>query len=154
MFSIFNTGKTTLYNVKVNYEGETIDAGITYLGNLAPGATGNVDSMITGIAPDTGEGSVKAVITYEDEAGNETRFEKDITLYVYEVNYDDNMMMEEYPPEYIEMEPEKKGLPLWAMIGIPVALIAVVAVIATVIVKKRNAKKHKEDMDLLDGDDE
>lgn len=154
MFSIFNTGKTTLYNVKVNYEGETIDAGITYLGNLAPGATGNVDSMITGIAADTGEGSVKAVITYEDEAGNETRFEKDITLYVYETNYDDNMIMEEYPPEDMEMEPEKNGLPLWAMIGIPVALIVVVAVIATVIVKKRKAKKHKEDMDLLDGDDE
>ena len=71
MFSVFNTGKTTLYNVKVSYESDTVESGITYLGNIAPGATGNVDSMVTGIAPDMGEGIVKAVITYEDEAGNE-----------------------------------------------------------------------------------
>ncbi|MDE5777313.1 MAG: hypothetical protein K2I10_02205, partial [Lachnospiraceae bacterium] len=62
---------TTLFNVKVTYESETVESGITYLGNIAPGITGNVDSMLTGIAPDMGEGIVKAVITYEDEAGNE-----------------------------------------------------------------------------------
>ena len=53
MFSVFNTGKTTLYNVKVTYESDAIDSGISYLGNLDPGATGNVDSMVTGIAAET-----------------------------------------------------------------------------------------------------
>ncbi len=153
MFSIFNTGKTTLYNVKVTYEGDSVDGGITYLGNLAPGITGNVDSMVTGIAPDTGEGIVKAVITYEDEAGNETRFEKDINLYVYEMTFEEEMpgdiSMEEIP-----MEPEKKGLPLWGVIGIVAAVIVVVAIVVSVIIKKKKAKKHKEDMDLLDKDDE
>ena len=47
MFSVFNTGKTTLYNVKVTYESDAIESGISYLGNLDPGATGNVDSMVT-----------------------------------------------------------------------------------------------------------
>lgn len=153
MFSVFNTGKTTLYNVKVTYEGGTVDSGVTYLGNIAPGATGNVDSMLTGIAADTGEGIVTAVITYEDEAGKESRFEKEISLYVYEVVYDEgdmmggDMMMEE------PVEPESQGLPVWAIIVIAVAAVIVIVVIILIIKKRKKAKKQKEDMDLLDGDD-
>ena len=152
MFSVFNTGKTTLYNVKVTYESASVESGITYLGNIAPGATQNVDSMLTGIAPDTGEGIVKAVITYEDEAGNETRFEKDLNLMVYEMVMD-NGMMEDMPMEPVEEEPKKKGLPLVGIIGGAAAVAAIVAVIV-IVSKKRKAKKHQEDMDLLDGDDE
>ncbi|MDE6365299.1 MAG: hypothetical protein K2L86_13735, partial [Lachnospiraceae bacterium] len=151
MFSVFNTGKTTLYNVKVTYESETVESGITYLGNIAPGATQNVDSMLTGIAPDTGEGIVKAVITYEDEAGNETRFEKDLNLLVYEMMMDDGMM-EDMPMEPMEEETKKKGVPLIGIIGGAAAVAVIVAVIV-IVSKKRKAKKHQEDMDLLDGDD-
>lgn len=150
MFSVFNTGKTTLYNVKVTYESETVDSGITYLGNIAPGATGNVDSMVTGIAPDMGEGIVKAVITYEDESGNESRIEKNLNLYVYEMVMEDPSMMEDMPME--EEEPENKGLPVAIIIGI-VAVLVVVIVVIVILIKKRKAKKHKEDMDLLDEDD-
>lgn len=153
MFSIFNTGKTTLFNVKVNYESETVDSGITYLGNIAPGNTGNVDSMLTGIAPDTGGGTVKAVITYEDEVGNESRYEKDLNLLVYEMTFDEGMM-ENVPTEPFEEEPAQKKIPLVAVIGIVAAVVAVIVVVAVVISKKKKAKKHKEDMDLLDGDDE
>ncbi|MDE6941400.1 MAG: hypothetical protein K2P40_10735, partial [Lachnospiraceae bacterium] len=127
MFSIFNTGKTTLFNVKVNYESETVDSGITYLGNIAPGNTGNVDSMLTGIAPDTGAGTVKAVITYEDEAGNESRYEKDLNLLVYEMTFDEGMM-ENVPMEPLEEEPAQKKLPLVAVIGIVAAVVAVIVV--------------------------
>lgn len=152
MFSIFNTGKTTLFNVKVNYESETVDNGVTYLGNIAPGNTGNVDSMLTGIAPDTGNGVVKAVITYEDEAGNESRYEKDLNLSVYEMTFDEGMM-EDIPMEPMEDETAQKKIPLVAVIGIIAAVIAVIAVIVVIVSKKRKAKKQKEDMDLLDGDD-
>lgn len=152
MFSIFNTGKTTLFNVKVNYESETVDNGVTYLGNIAPGNTGNVDSMLTGIAPDTGNGVVKAVITYEDEAGNESRYEKDLNLSVYEMTFDEGMM-ENIPMEPMEDETAQKKIPLVAIIGIIAAVIAVIAVIVVIVSKKRKAKKQKEDMDLLDGDD-
>lgn len=151
MFSVFNTGKTTLYNVKVSYESDTVDSGITYLGNIAPGATGNVDSMVTGIAPDMGEGIVKAVITYEDEAGNETRCEKDLNLYVYEMTFEEEFT-DEYPMEYVEEE-SQGTLPIVAIIGIVVVVIAVVVIIIVVIVKKKKAKKQKEDLDLLDEDD-
>lgn len=152
MFSVFNTGKTTLYNVKVTYESATVESGITYLGNISPGATQNVDSMLTGIAPDTGEGIVKAVITYEDEAGNETRFEKDLNLLVYEMVIDEGMM-EDMPMEPIEDENTKKKIPLAGILGIAAAAIVVIVVVITIISKKRKAKKHKEDMDLLDEDD-
>ncbi|MDE5823436.1 MAG: hypothetical protein K2H91_01950, partial [Lachnospiraceae bacterium] len=152
MFSIFNTGKTTLFNVKVTYESETVDSGITYLGNIAPGNTGNVDSMLTGIAPDMGEGIVKAVVTYEDEAGNESRYEKDLNLYVYEMTFDDGMM-DDFPMEPMEDETDQKGIPLIAIIGIIAAVVVVAVIIVVIISKKRKAKKHKEDMDLLDGDD-
>lgn len=153
MFSVFNTGKTTLYNVKITYEGETVESGITYLGNITPGSTQNVDSMVTGIAPDTGSGGVKAVITYEDEAGNETRFEKDLALYVYEMTYDDDMM-NDIPIEPMEEEPAQQKIPLIAIIGIAVAAVVVIVIIAVIVSKRRKAKRHKEDMDLLDGDDE
>lgn len=151
MFSVFNTGKTTLYNVKVRYEGSTVESGITYLGNITPGQTQNVDSMLTGIAPDTGEGIVKAVITYEDEAGNETRFEKDLNLYVYEMTVDDGAM-DEMPMEPVEDEAGKNKLPLAAVLGIVAAAVAVLVIIIVVISKKRKEKRHKEDMDLLDED--
>ena len=38
MFSVFNTGKTTLYNVKVNYASDSVESGVTYLGNITPGS--------------------------------------------------------------------------------------------------------------------
>jgi hypothetical protein len=151
MFSVYNTGKTTLYNVKVTFEGDTVDDGITYLGNISPGATGNVDTMVTGTAPDeTGEGIVKAVITYEDESGNESRFEKDISLYVYEESYDDNY--EDYYPMDEYEEPQSEGLSTGAIVGIIVVIVVVVVVIIVIVVKKK--KKRKAEMDLIDdGDD-
>lgn len=151
MFSVFNTGKTTLYNVKVTYESETVESGVTYLGNIAPGATGNVDSMLTGIASDTGEGIVKAVVTYEDEAGNESRFEKELNLYVYEMVFDD-IPMEEFPMDMEESQP-KKGLPIAAIVIIAIVVIAAAVVAVWFILKKKKEKKHKEDLDLIDEDD-
>ncbi len=149
MFSIYNTGKTTLYNVKVNYEGDTIESGISYVGNITPGETGNVDSMLTGIAPDMGEGVIKAVITYEDESGNETSFEKEINLSVYEVVYDDGGMYED-PGMYEEPQEESKGFPMIAIGGIILAVVIIIVIVVIVIKKKKKAKQHKEDLELLE----
>lgn len=152
MFSVFNTGKTTLYNVKISYESDTVDSGITYLGNIAPGATGNVDSMVTGIAPDMGEGIVKAVVTYEDEAGNPTRYEKDLNLYVYEMSFEEEPM-DVYPMEPMEEE-NSNSFSIVAIIGIiGLVVIVVIVVVVVIITKKKKAKKQKEDLDLLDEDD-
>ncbi len=154
MFSVYNTGKTTLYNVKVSYKSDSVDEALTYLGNIAPGQTGSVDSMVTGVAPDAGEGIVKAIISYEDEAGNETQVEKDLNLSVYEMVFDDPGM-EMGGEEFMGGEEEpKKGIPVVVIIIIVVVVIAAVIVVAAVIKKKKKAKQHKEDMDLLDEDKE
>ncbi len=156
MFSIFNTGKTTLYNVKVLYETETVESGMTYIGNLAPGATGNVDSMVTGIAPDMGDGTVLAVVTYEDEAGNETRYEVPLALYVYE-NYVEEDVWNDYPMDddmsYMEEDTSATVNGPGLFIGIGAVVIIIVIVVVVIVVKKRKAaKQRKEELDLLDED--
>ena len=110
--------------------------------------------MVTGIAPDMGDGIVKAVITYEDEAGNETQVEKDLNLYVYEMTFDDLGM--DMGGEMFEGEEEgtQKGLPIAAIIVIIIVVVVIVVVVVVVIAKKKKAKRQKEDIDLLDEDKE
>lgn len=152
MFSIYNTGKTTLYNVKVTYEGEGIDeSGITYLGNIAPGATGNVDSTITAIAPNAGNEKLKILITYEDESGNPTQFEKEAELFIQEEYFDDGGYEEFEMPE----DTTNNGLSKGIIVTIVIIVVIIVGVVVAVVVSKRKkAKKHKEDVELLEDDED
>lgn len=153
MFSIYNTGKTTLYNVQVKYEGDSISGGECFVGKVEAGATGNVDSMITGEAPTMDDGTIKALITYEDEAGNPTTREEIITLFVSEA------MMEEMPMDPAMMgeeEPKGPGAGVWILI----VVLVIAAVVAAVLII-RNKKKKKaaasllaEDLNMIDLDSE
>lgn len=148
MFSIYNVGKTKLYNVNVKFEAESVSGGDTFLGNLEPGATGNIDAYLTGQMATADDGTVKILITYEDEEGKQSVIEKTMTLYVNEPYYeefDDSMM-----GDPMEME-EQKGMPWWgiAMIVIVIAAGAVTAFL--VIRKKKKAKKlAQEEMELIE----
>lgn len=84
MFSINNTGKVMLYNVNAVFEADSIQKNEAYVGNIEPGKSGNVDTMINGIAPTTDDGKVKLSITYEDENGKVSTVEKEIQLMVNE----------------------------------------------------------------------
>ena len=84
MFAINNTGKVILYNVMVKFEDASISTTESYIGNIKPGSSANVDAMISGVAPTTGDGHVKTSISYEDEYGNLTVTDKDVILYVNE----------------------------------------------------------------------
>ena len=144
MFSIYNVGKTKLYNVNVKFVADSISGGDTFLGNMEPGATGNVDAYLAGQAATMDDGTVKILITYEDEEGKEATIEKTMTLYVNEPFYPD--MMED--PMMME---EQKSFPWWgfAIIGVAVAGAAVAAVL--VIKKKKKAKKiAQEEMELIE----
>ena len=146
MFGINNTGKVTLYNVSVNFEGDSIKANNAYIGNIKPGETGNVDVMLTAVAETMDEGMVKAVITYEDENGSESSMEKEFELMVTPEMPDDI-----YMPDMNDMaEPEESGGII--KVAVPVALAAAAAVVAAVIIKKR--KKKKEEEDITESDDE
>ena len=76
MFSIYNTGKTTLYNVQVKFIADSIDEASAFVGNLQSGNTGNVDVMLTGSTATMDDGTVVMEISYEDEAGNVTTQER------------------------------------------------------------------------------
>jgi hypothetical protein len=154
MFSVFNTGKTTLYNVKVTFEGGTVDEGMTYLGNITPGSTGNVDAMVTGLAADeTGEGMITAVITYEDESGNESRVEKEINLSVYD-SYNEEEFYDDYYTDDYNMDETVSATPAWVVPCIIVAVVLIIVIIIVVIVKRKKAKKRKEELDLAEDEDD
>ena len=155
MFSIYNTGKTTLYNVQVKFHADSIDEASAFVGNLQSGATGNVDVMLTGVAATMDDGTITMEISYEDEGGNVTTEEKTTTLYVSEEVYDDMMMGDdmmrggEEPPE--EGGP-KAGLIVGLIIAVIVAAGVGLAVFLTIRKKKKAAKLLADD--LLDLEEE
>lgn len=155
MFSIYNTGKTTLYNVQVKFIADSIDEASAFVGNLQSGATGNVDVMLTGIASTMDDGTVTMEISYEDDAGNVSVTEKTITLYVSEPFNDEMMFDDTMMGEDMMMEEEtgaKKGF----VIGIIIAVVALAGIglaVFFVIRKKKKAAKLLAD-DLLDLEEE
>lgn len=140
MFSIYNTGKTTLYNVQVKFIADSIEEASAFVGNLQSGNTGNVDVMLTGAAATMDDGTVVMEISYEDEAGNVTTQEKTITLFVSEVFMDDMMMGDMMGDDMMmgeEQQEPKKGL----IAGIVASVIVIAVVGIVVFVKLRKKKK-------------
>ncbi len=143
MFSIYNTGKTTLYNVQVKFHADSVDEASAFVGNLQSGATGNVDVMLTGIAATMDDGTVTMEISYEDDAGKVTTTEKTITLYVTEAMFDDMMMGDDMMGDDMmggDMMEEQKGSGKLLTVGI-IAGIVVVALIGGVVFLKIRMKK-------------
>lgn len=142
MFSINNTGKVLLYNVMVKFEADSIQTTDTYVGNIKPGESGNVDCMITGAAPTADDGRIKVLISYEDENGEVTTEEKELTLFVMEdmssmeemdMGMFDEMPMEE--PGFVEQHQSQLLMAACAVI------VLLVLVIVTMVVKSRKRKK-------------
>ncbi len=151
MFSIYNTGKTTLYNLQVKFKNDYVEGGEAFIGNLESGQTGNVDTMVTATAANSG--TITAVISYEDDAGNVTETEKEINLSITEMNFDD-MNYDDGMGDDFQTDDTNTGLPTAAKIVIPVGVIAVVVVVLVIVLKlrkKRKAKKQQEeDLNFID----
>lgn len=146
MFSIYNTGKTSLYNVTVSFEADSISGGDTYVGNIETGATGNVDAMVTGAALTEDDGTVKVKIKYEDVNGEASIVEKTMTLMVEEEMYDnvlDDMMAEE------EEESGSSGI---LTVIVIVAVLIAGAVAALTGIKKVKARKKEKALKMLEQD--
>ncbi len=151
MFSIYNTGKTTLFNLQVKFKNDYVEGGEAFIGNLESGQTGNVDTMVTATTPN--EGTITAVISYEDDAGNVTETEKEIALSIYEESFDDSSM-DDGMWDDSQMDDTDTGLPTAAKIGIPVGVIAAVIIVLSAVLKIRKKKKAKkqqeEDLSFID----
>lgn len=156
MFSIYNTGKTSLYNTQVQFEADSIEQNMAFVGNLASGSTGNVDVMLTGIAPTTDDGTIRMIISYEDESGNVTEVEKTCTVYVSEpMDNMDDMGMDDY--DMSDEDQTKSGsqaLKIIIIIAVIAAIAGGIIAVLSVRKKKKAATEHAEDLkDLEEIDD-
>ena len=148
MFSINNTGKVMLYNVNTVFEADSIQKNEAYVGNIEPGKSGNVDTMINGIAPTTDDGKVKLSITYEDENGKVSTVEKEIQLMVNEdqsmdeSNVDDTWNSDDVQPEPSTTDKLKH-------LAIPVGIVGVVLAAVILVVIRRKKKKAGMDDEIL-----
>lgn len=152
MFSIYNLGKTKLYNVSVKTDSEFFSGGDSFVGNLDSGATGSVDMYLTGEAATTDDGTVKLQITYEDETGAPTTVEKEISLFVTEPAYDDGMHDDTAMPD----GDTGSGMGIGGKIGVVVVILIAAGVAGAVIVMKRKKKKEQQNLedDIMDLDEE
>ncbi|MBO4900827.1 MAG: hypothetical protein J5509_11120, partial [Lachnospiraceae bacterium] len=155
MFSIYNTGKTSLYNTQVQFEADSIENNMAFVGNLASGATGNVDVMLTGIAPTMDDGTIRIIISYEDEAGNVSTVEKTATLFVNEIMMDDlDMYGDGSGRRGMEEEEESSGMsPLIRGLIIAAAVLVLGALIAFLVIRSKRKKEkalHEEDLKDLE----
>ena len=145
MFGINNTGKVLLYNVTARFEGDSIQPSDAYVGNIKPGETGNVDTMITGAAPTTDEGKIKIIISFEDENGEVTEIEKEMILTVTEALPEDMGDMEAGNMDMDAMEPEPTFFGKYKFPIIGAAVLAVIAVVSAVVIRKKKKKAAEEE---------
>ncbi len=152
MFSIYNLGKTKLYNVKVSADSEFVSSGDAFVGNLDSGATGSVDMYVNGLAATTDDGTVKLNISYEDETGEATVIERNISLYVTEPVMDDDMSYDDMSMD------DQTGTGGGVGKAIPVIVVFLLlagggAIIVSLKKKKLKEQKKLEE-DLIDLDEE
>ncbi len=147
MFPINNTGKVTLYNVTAIFEADSIQRTESYVGNIKPGESGNVDAMVLGAAPTMDEGKITLTITYEDENGIVTPVEKEIQLFVTEPVVDDMSFVDAGNTDFVEPEPSK--LDIVKKYAVPLGAAAVVLVILIVVLVRRKRKKARMDDEIL-----
>lgn len=162
MFGINNTGRIQLYNVNVRFEADSIRTTESYVGNIKPGETGNVDVMVTGTAPTEDEGKIKVIISYEDENGDVTEVEKELTLYVTEPmdDFDESMFGDGEGMDGMEGMDAGSASGLAGWLADPIKkklLIAAGAVVAAAVIgiavvwgKQQKKKKQRAEEEGLD----
>lgn len=158
-FDLYNLGKTTLYNVKMSFEGDfEANPKSQYFGNLDPGANEYLELTLTPLTVGTANG--KVIITYESATGEVSEVTKEFTTNVMEMYVDPGMgdgggMVDEngnpiggdgviYDENGNPIDPTAEGpfyTKLWFKIGAGVLVLAVIAFIVIRIVRKRKQEK-------------
>lgn len=150
MFGINNTGKVILYNVMARFEADSIQPSDAYVGNIKPGETGNVDTMLTAIAPTTDDGKVKIIISYEDENGVVSETEKEMLLNVSEAFSDDGMDGMDGMDNGMDADADAAQAGGAGRIAPMLVIAALVGAGVGVVVWKRKKKKIVEEKALED----
>ena len=145
-FSLYNMGKTDLYNVKMSVQGDfAADPMSNYFGNFTPGYMEWCEINLIPMQPGMGMG--KIVVEYETTSGELMTYEKEFSLNVLEMPvYDPGFPVDGPFPMDPGMENGQEGgggffKSVWFFIIIGVVVVAGV-VITIIVVRKR--KKDKE----------
>lgn len=147
MFPINNTGKVMLYNVTAIFEGDSIQKTEAYVGNIEPGKSGNVDTMISGVAATADDGKISLTITYEDENGVVTPMEKEIQLFVTEpVDVMDPMID---VGNIDEVETDTSFMGKYKKYAVPAGAGAFLLLVLVIVLVKRRKKKAGMDDEIL-----
>lgn len=155
MFNIYNMGKTKLYNVQVKTDSENLSGGDSFVGNIESGATGSVDMYVTGQAATMDDGTVKLLISYEDETGESTTIEREISLFVNEPMMSDPMMDDSMMTDpMMENGGTGGGISRLLVIGLGVLILIIIAVVLIVLRRKKKKEQKSLEEDLMDLDDE
>lgn len=162
-FQYINKGKSTINNVSIAVDGDfTLEGGDMYIGNLTAGYNDYFDGMIL----PSGEGALKGaiILKFEDSQGNPKELRTDIAVEAtpMDMSMSGDMGMGgamtgipegmEIDQKTGELVPIKKGMPLWGIIGIIVAVLAVGAVVFLIIRKKLKAKKELKELMINEED--
>jgi len=143
-FSLYNMGKTDLYNVKLRVEGDfAADPMSTYFGHFTPGYMEWCEINLMPMQPGLGIG--KIVVEYETTSGEFMTAEKEFSLNVLEMPaFDPGFPVDGPFPMDPGMEDGKGGGffgSVWFFVIIGVVVVAGAA-ITVIVVRKR--KKNKE----------
>lgn len=141
MTTVNNTGKSVLYNVMVTVydSGGCLSSEELFLGNIQPGASGNVDVYLSAMMP--GMTTLIASVSYEDETGKP--YTDEVTLdieLVEEMIWDDPMFMD--PTFGVDVTEPERGLPWWVYLIFVAVVGGVAALIILNIVKKRRQRER------------
>lgn len=132
--SINNLGAGTLYNVLAKLDGDNIQEGSTYIGNIEPGKSGVMDTMVKAIVVREGNHiKNRLLITYEDKAGNVSEQEVPLEIFVSEPVYS-NL-------EKVKDETNPSGVIIQMVKWI---LFFGVIVVSVLLVNRRQKKKQQE----------
>ena len=139
--SLYNTGRTKLYNVKVKFSGDGISAKDVFVGNVDSGASGMIDGMLTGESEMPAGTKCKMVVSYEDESGNVSTIEEEFEFEVTPAVQEDFGAVVNVP--------EEKS---FSMTPVVVVIVLVIVAATSVILIRRKKKKAAlaEEEDLAD----
>lgn len=148
--SFVNKGKSAVYNVTADVEGEGFDKsqGTYYVGNVNSGSEEYYDVQIT----PTMEGNVKGeiVVTYEDSNGTQKEQRLPFSVNVISYNWDEPVVDPGWEdPGMIDpgMMEGEGGFPLWAWFAIGGGAVVVAIIIIVIVVKHKKKKRELEDDD-------
>lgn len=140
-FQLYNTGKVTLSNLKIEFDGDGFDTSTStaFIGNLEPGASDYYDGNFMPIK--TGQQNLKLKISYDDTDGQKVERVEEYKINIQDAPEVDPTFNENMPPDQPEKQPiSKKKI---AVIAVAVVVV-IVLVISLILYLKRRAKLKKE----------